>query len=61
MKDRYTIYTKEGVLENVLTRDEAIEKIKKYEEHGVDAYIVSESEAKRIQESGGKLNEAKWE
>ncbi|SDK15892.1 hypothetical protein [Natronincola ferrireducens] len=61
MKDKYVIYTKNGFLENVLSRDEAIEKIKQYHEHGVDAYIISETEAKRIQEGDEEFHLPKWE
>lgn len=61
MRDKYTIFSENGVLENVMSRDEAIEKVKQYHEHGVDAYIVSEIEGQRIQENKEAFQRPKWE
>lgn len=61
MRSSYVLYTQDGVLENFLTRDHAVEKVKKYHEQGVNAYIVSELEAKSIQESNEDFHLSKWE
>ncbi|SET67342.1 hypothetical protein SAMN05660297_03102 [Natronincola peptidivorans] len=61
MKDRYMLYTQNGVLENVMSRDEAIEKVKQYQEHGIDVYIVSETEGQRIMENNDEFHRPKWE
>lgn len=61
MKDRYVLYNENGVLENVMSREEAIEKAKQYFEHGINAYIVSETEDERIQKSKEGFQPPKWE
>ncbi|AKL94272.1 hypothetical protein CACET_c07620 [Clostridium aceticum] len=61
MRHKYMIYTQEGILENSVTRDEAIEKVKQYHEHGIDAYIVSQTEGERIKEKGEEFHLPKWE
>ncbi|AOY76198.1 hypothetical protein [Clostridium formicaceticum] len=61
MRHKYMIYTEEGVLENSITRDEAIEKVKQYHEQGIDAYIVSQTEGERMKQKGETFYPPKWE
>ncbi|MBF8984796.1 hypothetical protein IZY60_14730 [Lutibacter sp. B2] len=57
MEQRYVIRTKSSVSES-MTRENAIKEVKKYDQQGISAYIVSEEEEKRIENS--KFNTPKW-
>lgn len=59
MNNRYVIVTNNN-FSSPMTRDEAIKKVKEYEEKGISGYIVSEEEARRIG-SPSNFNEPKWE
>jgi len=57
MEEKYVIKTENGISE-CMPREEAIEKVKKYSNQGIEAYIVSEDEGERIKKS--KWNKPKW-
>lgn len=59
MNNRYVIVTNNN-FSSPMTRDEAIKKVKEYDQKGISGYIVSEEEAKRIG-SPANFNEPKWE
>ena len=61
MKNTYVLYTEDGALEGFWTRDQAIKKVKEYYKQGVNAYVVSELEAKNIEESNENFHIPKWE
>jgi hypothetical protein len=57
MDKKYVIRT-DASISQLMTREEAIEKVKEYDQQGVSAYIVSEEESNRIKE--GELRTPKW-
>ena len=59
MNDRYVIVTNNS-FSSPMTRDEAIEKAKEYDQKGISGSIVSEDEARRIG-NPTNFNEPKWD
>ena len=57
IEQRYVIRTESSVSES-MTRENAIKQVRKYDQQGISAYIVSEEEEKRIGNS--KFNTPKW-
>ena len=57
IEKRYVIRTESSVSES-MTRENAIKQVRKYDQQGISAYIVSEEEEKRIGNS--KFNTPKW-
>lgn len=59
MNNRYVIVTSNN-FSSPMIRDEAIKKVKEYDQKGISGYIVSEEEARRIG-SPTNFNEPKWD
>lgn len=57
MDKRYVIRT-DAFISEPMSREEAIQQVKKYDQQGVSAYIVSEEESKRIKP--GEFRTPKW-
>ncbi len=57
MDKKYVICT-DASISQPMTRDEAIKKVKEYDQQGVSAYIVSEEEGSRIKDS--EFRTPKW-
>lgn len=50
----------ESGLSDPISREEALNKVKEYARQGVEAYIVSEDEGRRIKEGGNRFNKPTW-
>ncbi|KAB3525832.1 hypothetical protein [Alkaliphilus serpentinus] len=57
--NRYVIRTENGT-STEMTREEAIQRVKEYEQQGINAYIISVDEENRIQALGNEFNKPKW-
>ncbi|SKC42280.1 hypothetical protein [Maledivibacter halophilus] len=60
MDKKFVVVRKDNSISTPMSRKEAVNKVKEYENQGISAYIVSENEGKRI-EASGKFNTPKWE
>lgn len=58
MEQRYVVVTSNNFSEP-MSREEAMKMVKEYDQRGMDGYIVSEDEAKRIK-SPGNFNRPEW-
>ncbi|WP_049765334.1 hypothetical protein [Alkaliphilus metalliredigens] len=59
MQHKFMVRTDRG-LSKPIPRAEAIEMVKDYSSQGVEAYIVSEDEGKRIEKNNNQFNTPKW-
>lgn len=59
MNEKYVVVTK-NKFSDPMSREDAIKAVKEYDKKGISGYIVSEEEAKRI-EDPNKFNTPKWE
>ena len=57
MDKRYVIRT-DTFISEPMSREEAIQQVKGYDQQGISAYIVSEEESKRIKK--GEFQTPKW-
>ncbi|KAB3535295.1 hypothetical protein F8154_06805 [Alkaliphilus pronyensis] len=59
MDQKFMVRTDSGI-SSTMSRSEAIKTVKEYEKNGINAYIVSEDEGKRLKKGGNKFNTPKW-
>jgi hypothetical protein len=59
MEQRFVVITNNNFSEP-MSRENAIKMVKEYDKKGIDGYIVSEDEAKRIK-TPENFNEPKWD
>ncbi|AOT68869.1 hypothetical protein Gferi_04440 [Geosporobacter ferrireducens] len=57
VEKRYVIRT-DAFISEPMSREEAIQQVKNYDQQGISAYIVSEEESKRIKP--GEFQTPKW-
>ncbi|SHH64500.1 hypothetical protein [Sporanaerobacter acetigenes] len=59
MEQRFVVITNNN-FSQPMSRENAIKMVKEYDKKGIDGYIVSEDEAKRIK-TPENFNEPKWD
>lgn len=59
MEERYVVVTDDNFSEP-MSKEEAVKKLKSYDNQDVTAYIISEEEAKRVK-TPQNFNTPKWE
>lgn len=57
---KYVVRT-DTLISKPVSRQEAISKVKDYARQGISAYIISQDEEARIEESKDGFNKPKWE
>jgi len=59
MNEKYIVVT-ENQFSDPMQKEDAIKAVKEYDKKGINGYIVSEEEAKRIKHPNN-LNKPKWD